>query len=72
MTDTSKLCDRCRQAIVYWPGTLTILGTFDLCGECYWEYVELNERLAGFARELPRENARVGNPYTQKLKKLDQ
>lgn len=31
-------CQRCGQAGICWPHTLTIIGQIDLCGECYWEY----------------------------------
>ncbi len=48
--DTPARCQRCRRSSVYWPRTLTVIGPIDLCGDCYWEYVDSLASLEAFFR----------------------
>ena len=54
MSNLNQPCDVCGQAVVSWPAVVTILGTMDLCGVCYWRYREIMDEMVAFV------NAEVG------------
>lgn len=62
MSEQVVWCERCRGSVVCWPQTMTVIGRLDLCGDCYWQYVRLLDRVAKYfaeCRRLPRPAAGV-------------